>query len=546
MLKKLTHSLSIRLFIWLLAVMVIGFALYAYQTIHNHTSALMDSVYQSAERTSDVLKKSMRYGMLINRKEDVHQIINTVSTERGVDGIRVYNKKGDIVFSSNREEVGRTVDMKAEACIICHAEAQPLSALPMGDRHRIYRAADNHRLVGLINPIENEPECYNAVCHAHDQGQKVLGVLDVKMSLAFVDKQLAETRREFILFAALLGLAISGFAGVFIYFFVRRPINALMVGTREIASGNLEYTIRGTSQDEIGQLARSFNTMTQDLLKARNEITEWSNSLEEKVKQKSKQLSEAQGHLMRMERLASLGKLSATVAHEINNPLTGALNYSFLVLRLLKNDQLEPEARDRLITYMDFIKSEVSRCGDIVKNMLIFARQTGGNFSSEKLTNLIDSGLMLVKHHMDLKEIKLEKQLECQNDTLSCDQGQIRQALVALFVNATEAMENGGVLRVITRCDDGADKITLIVEDTGCGIPEEILPNIFDPFFSTKKDGKGVGLGLAVVYGIIQRHKGIISVESQVNQGTRMIIELPRNPVIESSVNITKDIISEI
>lgn len=546
MIKKVTNSLSARIFLWLMLLMTIGFSLYAYQTVRSHTNHLMENVFLSANRVSDVLKRAARYGMLINRKEDVHQIINTVANEPGVDGIRIYNKKGTIVFSSVPEEVGTVVDFRAEACVICHTEQQPLEALPMKDRHRVYRTARGTRTVGVINPIENEPDCYNAACHAHQRGQKVLGVLDVKMSLRTVDEQLAYSRFEMIAFAGLTILGSGLFAGGFIYIFVRRRVRTLILGTEAIAAGNLDFRIPAISHDELGILARSFNKMGEDLQEAHREITQWSNSLEEKVKQKTQELSEVQANMIRMERLASLGKLSATVAHEINNPLAGVLNYAYLSLRLLRDAELTPERRKSLQEYLTFIKNEVARSGDIVKNMLIFAKQTGGNFAPEHLHVLIESSIMLVNHHLELKEIRLEKTLLLSDDSILCDAGQIRQALLAIFVNAIEAMESGGVLSVRTEAVEEDRKVKICVSDTGTGIPEEILPNIFDPFFSTKKDGKGVGLGLAVVFGIIQRHEGIISVQSKVQQGTTFICTLPRKPLSDSDIKISKQVISDI
>ncbi len=546
MMKRTAQSLSIRIFLWMMLIMMLGFALYSYRSVQTHSRQLMETVSLSVNRVSDILKRSMRYGMLTNRKEDVHQIINTVAHEPGVDGIRIYNKKGTIVFSSAAEEIGRTVDFRAEACIICHAESQPLQALPLAERQRIFRVSGGHRTVGVINPIENEKDCYTAECHAHDQEQKVLGVLDVKMSLEAVDRQLAQSRRQLILFAAFMVVGSGLAAGAFIYLTVRRRVRALIKGTREIAAGNLAYRIPSTGVDELGQLAHSFNHMSEDLAKAHQEITDWSSHLEEKAEQKSRELAQAQSHMMQMERLASLGKLSATVAHEINNPLAGVLNYAFLALRLLRDETLSPERKQALQEYLTIIKNEVGRSGDIVKNMLVFARQTGGNFAPEHLHELIASSLMLVHHHLDLKGIRAEQNLTLADDRIVCDGGQIRQALVALFVNATEAMESGGMLTIITAVGQDPEHVTLQVSDTGVGIPEQILPNIFDPFFSTKKEGKGVGLGLAVVYGIIQRHQGLITAESSPGAGAIFRITLPRQPVADSDVRISKQTIQEI
>ena len=314
---------------------------------------------------------------------------------------------------------------------------------------------------------------------------------------------------------------------------VRRRVQGLIRGTHEIAAGHLDYRIEADEGDELGQLAAAFNHMSADLGAARRELTDWSLHLEEKVDTKSRELAEAESRLARMERLASLGQLSATVAHEINNPLAGALNYSYLALRLLQDDSLTQASRERLQEYLTIIKNEVGRSGDIINNMLLFARQSGGHFAEEHLHGLIASSLKLVHHHMVLKGISCHEELNLEDDRLTCDAGQIRQALVALFVNAIEAMESGGVLTVCTSAYPESAAIGIEVVDTGGGIPTDILPHIFDPFFSTKKEGKGVGLGLAVTFGIIQRHQGQIEVDSSVQEGTTFRILLPREPVVD-------------
>lgn len=543
--KKIRNMLSTRLFILIVFAMMLGFVFYGYSNIRMHRKHLMETVFLSTNSASDIIKRSTRYGMLLNRKEDVYQIINTIANEPGVEEIRIFNKKGEIIYSSDQTLVGKTVEMRTEACYICHSESTPLEKLAIPDRRRIYRHPSGYRIVGLINPIENEPECYNAACHAHEASQKILGVLDVKMSLAGVDHGLIESQTQMILFGLIMIIGTAIVSWSFIYYNVRRPIKKVIAGTENIASGILDHRIEINSRDELGQLARSFNKMSQDLQAAQQEITEWSNSLERKVEQKTKELAEARGHLERMERLVSLGKLSATVAHEINNPLAGVLNYTYLCLRILKKDGFSEELKANLTEYLNFIKNEITRSGNIVKNMLLFAKQTGGDFTKEHLHDLTDSGVMLVQHHMRLKNIQVEKKYHCDQDQLYCDAGQIRQALVAIFVNAIEAMDQEGKLTVATECN-GAEKISIIIQDSGCGIPPEIVPKIFDPFFSTKKAGKGVGLGLSVVYGIIQRHKGDIRIDSKINQGTTFYIDLARHPVLDTDVRITREIIEEI
>ena len=204
MVKKISSMLSVRLFIFISSFTIVCFVLYTYKMITTHTQNLMETVNISANRASDIIKKSTRYSMLLNRKEDVDHIINTIASEPGVNEIRIYNKKGEIIFSTIPKEIHNSVDLKAEACNICHSEQKPLESLPMENRQRIYRDAKGHRVVGLINPIDNELECVNAACHSHDSGQTILGVLDVKMSLAAVDMQLKQSQREMVVFAVFM------------------------------------------------------------------------------------------------------------------------------------------------------------------------------------------------------------------------------------------------------------------------------------------------------------------------------------------------------
>jgi len=507
--------LSFRLVFLLLAVMIIFFGLYTYVNIQVHSSNLMENVLVAANRVSDVIKRSTHYSMLLNRRKDLYHTIQTIGNEPGIDGIRIYNKRGEIMFSTTPGEDGTSVDLRAEACYVCHAAEKPLEALPITQRSRIFSSPQGHRVLAVINPIMNEPVCSRAECHAHPTTRQVLGVLDVKMSLDQVDRRVSESRNRMILYAILL-IAIVGIClANFIFFMVHKPVKKLILGTQQISTGNLNYEISIQSNDEIGQLAKSFNRMTHDLIKAQN-------------------------HLCQMAKMASIGKLSATIAHEINNPLAGILTYTKLILRKFKKNHLSVEEKKSLEKYLAFIESETKRCGDIVKNLLFFSRDTGGDFREENIDPIIQQSYQLIDHHLEIKGITFEKELTLDNMKILCDANQLEQAFVALFVNAVEAMPKGGSLKVKSEYLDHTEKVCISISDTGYGIPDEVRPYIFDPFFSTKKDEKGVGLGLSVVYGIIQRHKGSIRVKSEVNKGTTFIIYLPKQRIEQDSEQPTE------
>jgi two-component system NtrC family sensor kinase len=398
----------------------------------------------------------------------------------------------------------------------------------VNSRTRIFERPQTGRVLGLINPIENSPECYNAACHAHPPDQSVLGVLDVTMSMAEPDHHLATVKRQTVIAAVLVAVLASLFSAAFIFRVVRRPIKQLIIGTELVAAGDLSTEITIDRRNEIGQLAGAFNTMTRDLARAQIELQEWSNGLETKLQEKTAELSQTQRQVAHMDKMASLGKLAASVAHELNNPLAGILNYAKLVDRTLRESDTSIPDREHLERYLSLIQKEASRSGNIVRNLLIFARPVGAEFANHSINAIVESAVMLLKHHLAISEIRLETQPLDGDDQLRCDADQLQQALVALLVNAVEAMPNGGTLRVSAERADGS--VMLSIVDTGIGIPKEVMPHILEPFFSSKEQEGAVGLGLSVAYGIVQHHQGHIEVDSEVGRGTTFRIILPLHP----------------
>jgi len=379
----------------------------------------------------------------------------------------------------------------------------------------------------MINPIRNSKECAGADCHADPEEQTILGVLDVKLSMAHSDESLRSTQREVMVAALAMALLIAAASVLFIYRLVRVPVSHLISGTQRIARGDLDTRIEVKSENQLGQLANAFNKMTGDLSLAYQEITEWSQTLEQRILEKTEELRRAQQQIVQMEKLSSLGKMAATVAHELNNPLSGILTYAKLT-SLELNEANDGSKFDELLRYQTLIQKESARCGDIVRNLLLFSRASDYELAEHNVRRIIERALMLVQHHLEVAEIRLVTHLGDEDDTIVCDENQVQQALVALFVNAVEAMPEGGTLSV--SCKALPDEMCIEVTDTGYGIPEEVRPQIFEPFFSTKEALDGVGLGLAVVYGIVQRHEGTIEVDSSGERGTTFRVRLPRRP----------------
>jgi two-component system NtrC family sensor kinase len=380
----------------------------------------------------------------------------------------------------------------------------------------------------MINPIKNEEGCSISACHAHSPDQTILGVLDVQMSLNELDR--AASRAKFlinIIIVSFILLAIVFIATV-VYIMVHRPISLLEIGTGRLAKGELDYRINMRRKDELGNLALSINDMAINLNRADTELRNWSKLLEKRVEEKSAELEEVNKELLQIEKMASLGKMAASVAHELNNPLAGILTFAKLLIKKIKNKSSHHFEKDNFIEKLEHIRSESMRCGNIVRNLLTFARGSATNFHECILKDIIERALKIVNHHIELAKITVNQRISIQPETIICDPDQLLQAFVALMVNAVEAMPDGGKLEITAEhLDQDADRVIIQIKDTGVGIPEEVKDNILEPFFTTKKDQNGVGLGLSVVYGIIQRHHGKIWLQSQRDKGTTFFIELP-------------------
>ena len=520
-------SLGPKLYLSLFAAMVIVLGGYVVINVTNQENDQQQLVRLSALRTVDLIKNSIHYSMLINRKEDIDQIFKNYEPLSEFEAIRIYDKTGRIIFTTRPEEKGGQVSIESDPCQVCHASLQPRKALESSDRYRITTSPTGEQALALINPIENEAACARSDCHVSPDERAILGVLDVQMSLALISENIARNQQQTVVASAILIVIVLSTVGLLIWHLVLTPIRALSAGTKAIAAGDLEYSIPNKRSDELGELAGSFNQMVRQLRKAHNEITTWSNTLQDRVEKKTRELQQIQTHLVHVEKMASLGKLAATVAHELNTPLAGILNYSRLTDRRLSKGQLPPETITSMREDMTMISDEAIRCGNIVKNLLLFSKREMEEFTEQDMEKIIRHCVMLIQHHLELHKIELVKQIPETPITSTCDGARLQQALLALLVNAVEAMSGagGGTLTISLYTEQ--DDVCIAVKDTGCGIPEDKINHIFEPFYSGKKEGYGVGLGLSVAYGIIQSHKGRLDVSSEEGKGTTFVVRIP-------------------
>jgi two-component system NtrC family sensor kinase len=518
------RRLSVVLVATVSGVTLIAIGLFAIFAIGVQQAQMKDEVLRGAALFSDTIRTSTREQMLSGKKEDAYRVMQAISENENVEKVRIFNKEGRIMFSTAPGEAGTLVDKKAESCYACHAAGQPLVKLSVPSRARVFRAPDGHRVLGMVTPIYNEPACSSGGCHVHPAEQSVLGVVDVSISLAAVDSAIAERTGRIAWFSLVCVLAIAVGLTLSARRLVLRPVREMVKATERIGRGDLLALVPVYQEDELGRLANSFNDMADSLAKARAERLELLNDLERQVEERTAALKAAQAQLVQTEKLASLGQLSASIAHEINNPLAGILTFAKLLIRNVEEGGDPEKTRESVLKNLRLIERETDRCRGIVRNLLDFARQRPLVLGDVAVDKALEEALSLLNHKIEMQQIVLERKLAA-SAVVSADFGQLRQAFVNILLNACDAMPEGGRLTVSTaRLADGKT-VEIAFTDTGAGIPPENLSRIFDPFFTTKE--MGTGLGLSVVYGIVQKHGGEMKAESRPGAGTTMRIRLP-------------------
>lgn len=520
--KKLSQKLILSFTIIMTVVGIIS----SYIHVKTQEQQLLESMMLGADQLSGSISSATWHAMLADQRESAYETMQTIALKQGISRIRIFNKEGRIMFSTTALDTG-VVDKDAEACFMCHSAEQPLVKVDVPNRARVYATGKEHRTLSMITPIYNEPSCTNADCHAHPISQNVLGVLDVSMTLDMVDAEMAQLQFRVILISFSIVVVMSLFIIYFTKHFIDAPIQHLIAGTHAVSEMQLDKPIIIDSSEELGELARSFDIMRLRLKLALEEINEFTESLEKKIHDRTDQLKIAHQKLLQSDRLASLGQLSASVAHEINNPVSGVLNLAMLMQRIMKADGVPRERVEEFRKYLFQVVNETARVGRIVQDLLAFSRRSKPFRSKIDFNAMIRSTLNLVDHKLKLLGISVELHLQDDLPTVHCDGSQMQQVVINLVMNGAEAAQvnPNGTLIVSTAANN--NHLVFSVADNGDGIPEENLSKIFSPFFTTKGEGKGVGLGLAVVFGIIEGHKGDIDVKSEKAKGTTFVVTLP-------------------
>jgi len=444
-------------------------------------------------------------GILLNRNyyivDRVKEIVYKGEKYKGRDRGTATIFQHDLRISTNvpNEEGERAIGTRVSREV---NQAVLIEGQPWIDRAFVV----NHWYITAYEPIKNIND-------------EIIGILYVGM----LERPYIDTTSRVMLTFTLMAFLFIVFLLVILYFATSRitnPLQKMVVATQEIAKGDLSHKVEVNSKDEIGYLADSFNQMTADLKTANQKLIEWGKTLEKKVEERTKKLREMQEHLIQSEKLASLGKLAAGIAHEINNPLGGILIYSHLLLEDTSKKSPHYENLKKIV-------KETSRCKDIVRGLLEFARPKEPEMTLIDINDAVDRSLAIVEGQTIFQNITLDKTYTSDLPKIVADESQLQQVFMNIIINAAEAMDGKGKLSLSTSMNTDRTHIEIKISDTGHGIKEEDKKRLFEPFFSTKEVGKGTGLGLAISYSIIQKHQGTIDVKSEEGKGSTFTVKLP-------------------
>ena len=336
-----------------------------------------------------------------------------------------------------------------------------------------------------------------------DVNNKIIGILYV----GIVEQKYTDIQRQTLI--SFMGITLAGGTAALIisYFIAQRiliPINKLVTASKEVAQGNLDVKVDVASSDELQSLAASFNTMSEALKRRDEQLKAFTTQ-----------------RIIESERLALVGQLAANVAHELNSPLQGIVTFSHLMI------EDHPCDNPSHIDSLEKIVGQANRCRDIIRGLLDFSRQRKPDKTLNNINTVLGSCIALVEHQALFHNIQITKNLEENPPLAIIDASQVERVFINMIMNAAEAMEGNGELTLTTRFHPGKEIIEIVFSDTGPGISKENLKKIFDPFFTTKDVGHGTGLGLAISYGVVQSHKGEISIYSEIGKGTTFVVSLP-------------------
>ncbi|HAQ64783.1 MAG TPA: hypothetical protein DCR43_02855 [Bacteroidales bacterium] len=489
-------------------------------------------ILQNGNNVGSLVEGALYRSMVENDQSSLQSTLDIIHNMPGIEEVNMYDDENNLVYTSLPMDTLREFQPDCKSChndlnTIFPRKEKTYRIISAENKCKMYEHNQDERHLLIISPILNSKSCYENSCHAHGATDDVLGSLVINVPLEELDSTVNKSSLEFYMLATLTTILLASFLIFFTRREIKKPLNKLILASVAVAKGerNTRIEVKSNQLDDMNMVSIAFNQMLDHLQKATIELENWSQQLEYKVQKKTEELSTAQNELIHIDRLASLGKLSSSVAHEINNPLSGILIYTKLVNKLFANKELSDEKRGVVMKHLKMIETETKRCGEIVKGLLDFSKKDQEGYEPKSLHEILQETYDLMAHQLKIANIRFLMEFTAKADVIYCSPNQIKQACMAMLVNSKEAITENGEIIIRTMNPD-ADTIQLDIADNGIGISHDDLAHIFEPFFSSKQEASGIGLGLAIVHGIIQSHKGRIHVSSESGHGATFSIVL--------------------
>lgn len=455
--------------------------------VHREHAHITNTSLQTADLLMSVIERSLRSSMSSGNTREVQLILEMVGSDPSLTGVRIFHPDGKVLKSSEPVEIGHQVDPKSLANFL------------QGRKHSIFHDANGAEIMDVVKPIYSEQSC--TTCHGPDR--QVLGILNLDMSLADREKQLLETSQFYGITMLVVVLLLTGGISLIFNRFVRHPLQAISAKMAQLEEGDLNVKLEPQSLDEVSRLITSFNSMV-DRLRLTNEELQHCHYQQ----------------MERVDRLASVGEMSAGIAHEIKNPLAAISG----AVSVLSDDFAADDPRREVVSK---VLEQISRLDKAATDLLFFGRPGKPSFDYVDTNALLNKTMFFVSQHPEAKNIHQDKEFTRHLPAVWVDAKQLQQVFFNIIINAIQAMREGGTLLLQTDLVEKSDQemVRVLIGDSGPGIPPEVLEKIFTPFFTTKT--QGTGLGLAICRQLMEQQGGSIEVQSRVGEGTRVLIYLP-------------------
>lgn len=472
--------------------------------------------------------------MLAARSDYIQRTLENIGEQEGIEHIRIFDKQGKIIAADTTGEIGTVIDRQAEACTTCHTSEEPLKRLSSSDRARTFNLENGNRVLGIINPIYNEPSCSSSACHFHPEDQNVLGVMDILISLDRFDKQIWTSRKQILIYFFFTFLLMSAGISFFIILFVNAPIRRLNEGTRRIAAGDLDYRIGSYHSNEIGELGKSFDTMTAELKKSREEIEKWNVKLKNEVKKATEKLRKTNEELNGANRkLQQLDNVKSDFMRRMEHGSRSHLAVIQSCLSLVLKEYFS-ELNER---QKDLVATAERRCStmlDLLDDILILSYRKSPDavyqMKTVQVNNIVQTVVEETRAQAQKKNIAVDIQIPQNFPSVRADAEALKEVFFNLVNNAIKYTGENGVVKVTAKQKRGL--IEIAVQDTGIGIAPEDLAEIFGEFYRAPNAKthkiEGTGLGLTIVKEIVEAHQGSLEVQSELEKGSAFTVVLPK------------------